>query len=225
MPLRPRLPLEVHGPDGLVLPASVTMPGRHNVANALLAVAILVAAGVEPAVAVAGIAGCAGVPGRMERVAAPGPVVGVVDFAHTPNAVAAALTTLREAVEGGRLLCVVGAGGDRDASKRPLMGAAAARGADELFLTDDNPRTENPAAIRAAVAAGAAQVPGATWHEVGGGRAEAIAAAVAAAGPHDIVAVLGKGHEQGQDVAGRVLPFDDRVVLAEALTARFGEGS
>ena len=96
---------------------------------------------------------------------------------------------------------------------------------DELFLTDDNPRTENPAAIRAAVAAGAAQVPGATWHEVGGGRAEAIAAAVAAAGPHDIVAVLGKGHEQGQDVAGRVLPFDDRVVLAEALTARFGEGS
>jgi UDP-N-acetylmuramoyl-L-alanyl-D-glutamate--2,6-diaminopimelate ligase len=216
---------EVHGPGGLVLAASVAMPGRHNVANALLAIAILAAAGVEPTVAVAGVAACTGVPGRMERVAAPGPVVGVVDFAHTPNAVAAALATLREAVEdGGRLLCVIGAGGDRDASKRPLMGEAAARGADELFITDDNPRTEDPAAIRAAVATGAAAVPGAAWHEVAG-RAEAIAAAVAAAGPRDIVAVLGKGHEPGQDVTGRVLPFDDRVVLAEALGARFREDS
>jgi UDP-N-acetylmuramoyl-L-alanyl-D-glutamate--2,6-diaminopimelate ligase len=214
----------VTGPDRVRRDASVLLPGRYNVANALLAIAVAAATGVDPATAVAGVAACGGVPGRMERVTAPGPVVGVVDFAHTPNAVAAALGALREAAAptGARVICVVGAGGDRDAGKRPMMGEAAARGADEVIVTDDNPRSEDPAAIRAQVAAGVAGVAGAHWTD-GGDRTAAIAAAVAAARPGDIVAVLGKGHEQGQEVAGQVHPFDDRVVLAAALRARFEE--
>ncbi|MGA8114469.1 MAG: UDP-N-acetylmuramoyl-L-alanyl-D-glutamate--2,6-diaminopimelate ligase [Actinocatenispora sp.] len=216
---------EVMGPDGLRLTGGVALPGRHNVANALLAVAILAAAGVDPAVAVAGVAECGGVPGRMERVIAPGQVAGVVDFAHTPGAVTAALASLREAaaLEDGRVICVVGSGGDRDRSKRPMIGEAAARGADELIVTDDNPRFEDPAQVRAEVAAGAAPVPGARWREVAG-RAEAIATAVAHSRPGDIIAVLGRGHEQNQEVAGKVLAFDDRIVLRDALTDRFGEG-
>ena len=214
---------ELTGPDGATRPASVLLPGRYNVANALLAVAIAVGAGVDTAAAVDGVAGCGGVPGRMERVSAPGPVIGVVDFAHTPNAVAAALGALREAAPAGaRVICVVGAGGDRDTGKRPMMGEAAARGADEVIITDDNPRSEDPAAIRAEVAAGARRVVGASVVD-GGYRSAAIAAAVDRARPGDIVAVLGKGHEQGQEVAGEVHPFDDRVVLAAALRARFEE--
>jgi UDP-N-acetylmuramoyl-L-alanyl-D-glutamate--2,6-diaminopimelate ligase len=211
---------EVCGPGGFVFPAGVAIPGRHNVANALLAIAILHGAGVDPDTAAAGIAACGGVPGRMERVVAPGPVVGVVDYAHKPDAVRAVLVALREAAEG-RVLCVIGAGGDRDRSKRPMMGATAARGADLVIVTDDNPRSEDPAAIRAEVAAGVSAVPGAGFTEVAG-RADAIAAAVAASRPGDVVAVLGKGHEQGQEVAGKVYPFDDRLVLGGALAERFG---
>ncbi len=214
---------QISGPDGLSVSAGVAMPGRHNVANALLAIAILHAAGVDAKIAADGVAGCGGVPGRMERVNAPGPVVGVVDFAHTPGAVQAALVALREAAEpdGGRVICVVGSGGDRDRSKRPLIGAAAAQGADELIVTDDNPRYEDPAQVRAGVAEGAAGVPGARWSEIGG-RADAIAAAVARSRPGDIVAVLGRGHEHSQEVAGTVVAFDDRIVLRDALTDRFG---
>jgi UDP-N-acetylmuramoyl-L-alanyl-D-glutamate--2,6-diaminopimelate ligase len=211
------------GPDGLRLEAAVAQPGRHNVANALLAIASLVAVGVDPQVAAIGVAGCPGVPGRLEKVVAPGPVTGIVDYAHKPDAVVAALAALREplrAAGSGRLICVIGAGGDRDAGKRKVMGAAAARGADVVLVTDDNPRTEEPAAIRAAVLAGArdgdAQV-----REIDGRRA-AIAEAVALARPGDVVALLGKGHERGQEVAGVVYPFDDRVELAAALTERFG---
>jgi UDP-N-acetylmuramoyl-L-alanyl-D-glutamate--2,6-diaminopimelate ligase len=211
------------GPDGLRLSAAVAQPGLHNVANALLALASLVAAGVDPQVAAVGVAACPGVPGRLEKVAAPGPVTGIVDYAHKPDAVVAVLTALREPLRAagtGRLICVIGAGGDRDTAKRPVMGAAAARGADIVLVTDDNPRTEEPAAIRAAVLAGTRD-GGAEVHEVDGRRA-AIAQAVALAGPGDVVALLGKGHERGQEVAGVVYPFDDRVELAAALTARFG---
>jgi UDP-N-acetylmuramoyl-L-alanyl-D-glutamate--2,6-diaminopimelate ligase len=213
------------GPDGLRLPALVTMPGRHNVANALLAIAMLAAVGVDPKVAVEGVAACAGVPGRLERVAAPGPVLGVVDYAHKPDAIVAALAALREvaAARGGRLVCVIGAGGDRDRGKRGPMGAAAAHGADLVIITDDNPRTEDDAAIRAEVCRGAvgAATP-AELVEIGGRRA-AIAEAVRRAGPADVIALLGKGHERGQEVGGEVLPFDDRVELAAALAARFGD--
>ncbi|MFB9544133.1 UDP-N-acetylmuramoyl-L-alanyl-D-glutamate--2,6-diaminopimelate ligase [Micromonospora sagamiensis] len=214
-----------HGPDGLTLSAGVALPGRHNVANALLAIASLVAVGVDPRTAAAGVAECPGVPGRLELVRAPGPVKGVVDYAHKPDAIVAALTALRELTTGGgRLICVIGAGGDRDRGKRPVMGAAAARGADVVLVTDDNPRTEDPAAIRAEVRAGAETTAGrvATVLDVAGRRA-AIDEAVRMAGPGDVVAVLGKGHERGQEVGGEVLPFDDRTELADALRARFGD--
>ncbi|MEO3779919.1 UDP-N-acetylmuramoyl-L-alanyl-D-glutamate--2,6-diaminopimelate ligase [Micromonospora sp. B11E3] len=209
-----------HGPDGLTVRAGVALPGRHNVANALLAIAALVAAGVDARTAADGVAACGGVPGRLELVAA-GPVRGVVDYAHKTDAIVAALAALRE-LSGGRLICVLGAGGDRDRGKRPAMGAAAAEGADVVIVTDDNPRAEDPAAIRAEVLAGAyrAGTP-ARIVEVGGRRA-AIDEAVRLAAPGDAIALLGKGHERGQEVAGEVLPFDDRTELADALRARFG---
>jgi UDP-N-acetylmuramoyl-L-alanyl-D-glutamate--2,6-diaminopimelate ligase len=160
------------------------------------------------------------VPGRLELVGAPGPVLGVVDYAHKPDAIVAALAALREVAAGeretGRLICVIGAGGDRDRGKRPLMGAAAAQGADLVVVTDDNPRSEDPAAIRAEVLAG---IPGGAIQIAG--RRAAIAEAVRLARPGDVIAVLGKGHERGQEVNGVVNPFDDRVELAAALTERF----
>ncbi|WP_433343549.1 UDP-N-acetylmuramoyl-L-alanyl-D-glutamate--2,6-diaminopimelate ligase [Micromonospora sp. CA-111912] len=211
-----------HGPDGLTVPAGVALPGRHNVANALLAIAALVAAGVDAETAAAGVAACGGVPGRLELVSTAGPVRGVVDYAHKTDAIVAALAALRE-LSAGRLICVIGAGGDRDRGKRPAMGAAAAQGADVVLVTDDNPRTEDPGAIRAEVLAGAyrAGAP-ARIVEVAGRRA-AIDEAVRLAAPGDVVAVLGKGHERGQEVGGEVLPFDDRTELADALRARFGD--
>jgi UDP-N-acetylmuramoyl-L-alanyl-D-glutamate--2,6-diaminopimelate ligase len=209
----------VHGP-GVELDAAVSLPGRHNVANALLALAGLVAVGVDPATAAEGIAACAGVPGRLQRVPAPGPVIGVVDYAHKPDAIVAALAALRESTKG-RLICVIGAGGDRDRAKRPVMGAAAARGADLVIVTDDNPRTEDPAVIRAAVYEGARMAGGGEVVEVDGRRA-AIGAAVGRAAPGDVIALLGKGHERGQEVGGQVYPFDDRIELAAALSRRFG---
>src|SRR5690606_475654 len=111
-----------HGPDGVTVPARVSLPGRHNVANALLAIAALTALGVDPVAAAQGVADCPGVPGRLERVAAPGTVTGVVDYAHKPDAIVAALAALRALPGRGRLVCVIGAGGDRDRGKRPLMG-------------------------------------------------------------------------------------------------------
>jgi UDP-N-acetylmuramoyl-L-alanyl-D-glutamate--2,6-diaminopimelate ligase len=211
------------GPHGAPVKAGVSQPGLHNVANALLAIAALVEVGVEPAVAAAGVAACPGVPGRLEVVASPGPVLGVVDYAHKPDAIVAALAALR-GMGRGRLICVIGAGGDRDRGKRPFMGEAAARGADLIVVTDDNPRGEDPAAIRAEVRAGAAAVTGADHIVEVAGRREAIAAAVRAAAPGDIVAVLGKGHERGQETSGTMAPFDDRVELAAALARVYGEG-
>ncbi len=211
----------VEGPDGAHTAARVAMPGAYSIENAVLALAVLRSVDVPLATAVAGVADAGQLPGRMERVtgSAAGPA-GVVDYAHDPGSVAAALAALRP-VTAGKLICVLGCGGDRDAGKRPLMGEAAARGADVFVATDDNPRSEDPATIRTAMLGGVARVPAAERAEVVevGDRAAAIAAAVEQAGPGDCVAVLGKGHEQGQEVAGVVHPFDDREVLAAALAA------
>jgi UDP-N-acetylmuramoyl-L-alanyl-D-glutamate--2,6-diaminopimelate ligase len=204
----------LNGPGGS-WPASVRLPGRFNVANAVLAVALLDAVGVPVETALAGIADTV-VPGRMEPVDAGQPFVAVVDYAHTPDAVSTALAALRGSTSG-RLITVLGCGGDRDAGKRPAMGAAAAAGSDVLVVTDDNPRSEDPAVIRAAMLAGAGEVAaGAEVLEVAG-RRDAIAAAVGLAGPGDTLLVAGKGHETGQEVAGTVHPFDDRDVLREVL--------
>jgi UDP-N-acetylmuramoyl-L-alanyl-D-glutamate--2,6-diaminopimelate ligase len=207
----------LHGPGGRSWPARVRLPGRFNVANAVLAAALLDAVGVPVEAAVQGIAETV-VPGRMEPVDAGQPFVAVVDYAHTPDAVETALAALRAATSG-RLLTVLGCGGDRDAGKRPAMGAAAAAGSDVLVVTDDNPRSEDPAAIRRAVLAGAAEVPADRRAEVleVGDRRAALAAAVRIARPGDTLLVAGKGHETGQEVAGAVLPFDDREVLREVL--------
>jgi UDP-N-acetylmuramoyl-L-alanyl-D-glutamate--2,6-diaminopimelate ligase len=216
-----------HGPDDRKVEAGVALPGRHNVANALLALASLVAVGVDAQVAARGIAACKGVPGRLELVDAPGEILGVVDYAHKPDAIVAALAALRELAtgRGGRLICVIGAGGDRDKGKRPLMGAAAARGSDLVIVTDDNPRTEDPASVRLAVRAGAEDAGVAAKVVEVAGRRAAIDEAVRLAGPGDVVAVLGKGHERGQEVDGQVLPFDDRIELAAAMAAAAGSAS
>ena len=204
------------GPDGGTWPARVRLPGRFNVANAVLAVALLAAVGVPVETALAGIAETV-VPGRMEPVDAGQPFVAVVDYAHTPDAVATALAALRGATSG-RLITVLGCGGDRDPGKRPAMGAAAAAGSDVLVVTDDNPRSEDPALIRAAMLAGASDTAGRGEVLEVAGRREAIAAAVALAGPGDTLLVAGKGHETGLEVAGTVHSFDDRAVLREVLT-------
>jgi UDP-N-acetylmuramoyl-L-alanyl-D-glutamate--2,6-diaminopimelate ligase len=151
----------------------------------------------------------------MEPVDAGQPFTAVVDYAHTPDAVATALAALRASTQG-RLITVLGCGGDRDQGKRPAMGAAAARGSDVVVVTDDNPRSEDPAAVRAAVLAGVPADRRGAVEEVGDRRA-AIARAVALARPGDTVLVAGKGHESGQEVAGTVTPFDDRAVLREVL--------
>ena len=199
--------------------AGCAIPGRFNVANALLALAMLHAAGVDPAVAAPAIA-TASVPGRMERIDAGQPFLAVVDYCHKPAAVDGALRALRSLTRG-KLIIVLGCGGDRDRGKRPHMGEIAARGADLLVVTDDNPRSEDPGAIRRGMLDGALGVPPGERGEVLeiGARAEAIATAVAAAGDGDTVLVAGKGHESGQEIAGVVHPFDDRIVLREAIEA------
>ncbi|MBI2246136.1 MAG: UDP-N-acetylmuramoyl-L-alanyl-D-glutamate--2,6-diaminopimelate ligase [Nocardioides sp.] len=204
----------VLAPDGRRIPAGCALPGDFNVANTLAAVAAAAEAGLDPAVVAAGIAAAGGVPGRLERVDAGQDFLVVVDYAHKPDAVEAAIRTLRPLTEG-RVIVVLGAGGDRDPGKRPIMAGIAARLADLLVVTDDNPRTEDPATIRAAMLAGV--VTGQAI-EVGGRRA-AIREALRRAGPGDIVLIAGKGHETGQEVDGVVHPFDDREVVREEIVA------
>ncbi|WP_443076823.1 UDP-N-acetylmuramoyl-L-alanyl-D-glutamate--2,6-diaminopimelate ligase [Streptomyces sp. TRM 70361] len=215
----------VVGPRGETVRAAAPLPGPFNVSNALAAITALVAAGIDLETAAEGVAAVPGVPGRLERVDAGQPYLAVVDYAHKPDAVESVLRALRK-VTGGRVHAVLGCGGDRDPHKRPAMGAALARLADTAVLTSDNPRSEDPLAILAAMLAGAAEVP---VHERGTvlveeERAAAIAAAVARAEPGDTVLVAGKGHEQGQDIAGVIRPFDDREVLRAAVERRLAAG-
>ena len=197
------------------------LTGDFNVANALTAIAGLAEAGLDPREVARGLALSGGVPGRLERVDEGQGFLAVVDYAHKPDAVTAALAALRPQT-AGRLIVVLGAGGDRDTGKRPIMGEIAARLADVLVVTDDNPRSEDPAAIRAAVLAGAADVPEGDRADVReeGDRRAAIRLAVSLAGPGDTLVVAGKGHETGQEVHGTVHPFDDREVLAEEMRSR-----
>jgi UDP-N-acetylmuramoyl-L-alanyl-D-glutamate--2,6-diaminopimelate ligase len=207
----------MHGPDGLLANATIPLPGEFNVANALLAAAILGTTGVSADEIVAGLAG-GEVPGRMERVYLGQPFTAVVDYAHKPAAVAQALDALRAGTDG-RVITVLGCGGDRDTAKRPMMGEAAVRRSEVLIVTDDNPRSEDPDAIRAAMLTGARSVGPAHGGEIVeiGDRREAIASAVSLAQPGDVVLIAGKGHETGQEVAGVVHPFSDRDELEAAI--------
>ena len=204
----------VVGPDGEWATTWVPIAGDFNVANALAAIAAMTEAGFDLAAGAAGMAASGGVPGRLEKVDAGQDFHVVVDYAHKPDAVEAALATLRP-LTSGRLIVVIGAGGDRDTGKRPVMGEIAARMADVLVVTDDNPRSEDPAAIRAEVLAGT-RGGTAEVREVGDRRL-AIRTALALADPGDIVLVAGKGHERGQEIDGEVHPFDDRDVVREEL--------
>jgi UDP-N-acetylmuramoyl-L-alanyl-D-glutamate--2,6-diaminopimelate ligase len=212
----------VVGPGGVEADASVTLPGPFNVTNALGAIVALVEAGVRLEDAVAGVAGCPGVPGRLERVPG-GPPDAFVDYSHKPGAVEAVLSSLRS-VTAGELIVVLGCGGDRDQGKRPLMGAAAARLADVAVFTSDNPRSEDPLAILAEMLQGVLGVPRGERARViiEPDRAAAIGLAVVMAGKGDVVLVAGKGHETGQYVGDSVLPFDDREVTAAALARQAG---
>jgi UDP-N-acetylmuramoyl-L-alanyl-D-glutamate--2,6-diaminopimelate ligase len=195
----------------------MTLPlgGRFNVANALAAATAAGTLGITEDVIAAGLGNVAPVPGRMEAVDAGQPFRVVVDFAHTPDALAGLLAELRE-VTPGRVIVVFGCGGDRDADKRPVMGRSAAEGADLAIVTSDNPRGEDPEAIVAAIVAG---VPvarrDAVVTEVD--RRRAIARALAEAVEGDVVVIAGKGHETTQTVAGEKRPFDDRTVARELL--------
>jgi UDP-N-acetylmuramoyl-L-alanyl-D-glutamate--2,6-diaminopimelate ligase len=208
----------VLGPGGIEADADIQLTGPFNVANALAAVVALVEAGIPLPTAVAGVGGLQGVPGRLERVDEGQDFVTLVDYSHKPGAVEAVLTALRQVTEGS-LTIVIGCGGDRDRSKRPLMGEAAVRLADMAVFTSDNPRSEDPLAILAAMLEGGLKVPQAERAHivVEPDRTAAIRLALTRAGRGDVVVVAGKGHEQGQYVAGEVLPFDDREVVREEL--------
>jgi UDP-N-acetylmuramoyl-L-alanyl-D-glutamate--2,6-diaminopimelate ligase len=190
------------------------LAGRFNVQNALAAVGVARCLGIDDATAARALAGVGRIPGRMERISAGGIAI-VVDYAHTPDALESALTALRETT-GGALAIVFGCGGDRDRGKRAQMGAVAARFADRLYVTSDNPRGEDPQSIADAIVGGI----GSSKRVVELDRRRAIERAVAEASPGDVVLVAGKGHETYQIVGDRVLPFDDAAIAREVLAAR-----
>jgi UDP-N-acetylmuramoyl-L-alanyl-D-glutamate--2,6-diaminopimelate ligase len=212
------------GPGGVIsliattprgpLPLDVRLRGGFNVENVLCAVALGEVLELPHSAVRDGIAAVRGVPGRFEPVDAGQPFTVLVDYAHTPDGLENVLRSARE-ITPGRLICVFGCGGDRDRGKRPLMGAVVRRMADVALVTSDNPRSEDPAAIIAEITAGFDM-------DVEVDRRAAIERAVAMAEPSDLVVIAGKGHEQGQEVGGRIIPFDDREVAREALAALAG---
>jgi UDP-N-acetylmuramoyl-L-alanyl-D-glutamate--2,6-diaminopimelate ligase len=204
--------LEADGAVELRLP----LLGRYNAWNAAAAFAAARALGLAPAAALAGLAAVPVVPGRLETVTAGQPFTVAVDYAHTPDALERSLAAVREHAVG-RVLLVFGCGGDRDRGKRAVMGRVARAGAGEIWVTSDNPRSEDPAAIAAEILAGAGGVGGPVHLELD--RRAAIAAALDAARPGDVVLIAGKGHETTQTIGRRVLPFDDRETARELLRA------
>lgn len=199
------------GFDGRELSVALPLVGDFMAGNALVAAGLAIATGEDKAASLKAISGLKGVAGRLERVGEGNGGLVVVDYAHKPDALSAVLTTLRP-YAAGRLICVFGCGGDRDKGKRPLMGAIAAEKADIAIVTDDNPRSESPAAIRAEIMAASPKLS-----EIGD-REEAIRAAVKMLKPGDLLVVAGKGHESGQIIGDRTLPFSDHDVVRKALS-------
>ncbi len=199
------------GVDGQELSVALPLVGDFMAGNALVAAGLAIATGEDKAAAIRAIAGLKGVAGRLERVGEVNGGLVVVDYAHKPDALAAVLTTLRPYATG-RLICVFGCGGDRDKGKRPLMGSIAAERADIAIVTDDNPRSEDPATIRAEIMAASPKLL-----EIGD-REEAIRSAVCMLTPGDLLVVAGKGHETGQIIGDRTLPFSDHDVVRKALS-------
>lgn len=201
------------------LDVRLPLGGRFNIANATVAAEVAVALGVAPDAVAAGLASATPVPGRFEQVDVDGPYRVVVDYAHTPDGLEHVLAAAREVAPEGRVLVVFGCGGERDTTKRPLMGRAAEEGADLVVVTSDNPRSEDPDRIIGDIVAGFERRP---WL-VEPDRRAAIRAALGEARAGDIVVIAGKGHETTQEIGRRVQPFDDREVAArEARQVRGG---
>jgi UDP-N-acetylmuramoyl-L-alanyl-D-glutamate--2,6-diaminopimelate ligase len=198
-------------------PVTVPLSGMFNVDNALVAAAVGQSLGIDADRVAEGLAAAPPVPGRMEVVWSGPPFAVVVDYAHTPAGLAVALAAARHLAPSRRVISVFGAGGDRDQGKRPAMGEAGARGSDVVILTSDNPRSEDPLAIIDQVRAGIGTTAEVV---VEPDRAEAIATAIARASDGDVIVIAGKGHEVGQYLADRVVPFDDRVEARQALARR-----
>lgn len=203
-------------------PVTLALGGRFNVSNALAAATSAARLGIPVDEIAAGLSRAAPVPGRFQPVDEGQPFAVLVDYAHKPGALAGALSAARDAAGGGRVLLVVGAGGDRDRSKRPAMGEVAARLADRVVLTSDNPRSEDPMAIIDAIRSG---MPAAAPVTVEPDRAAAIELALAEARPGDVVLIAGKGHEAVQVVGDSTVDFDDREVARAALRALRGSGA
>lgn len=210
---------------GRELPVETHLVGRHNVRNILAAACAAESLGVPHEVIARGIASVTCVPGRLECVEARAPVRVLVDYAHTPDALANVLAIVRETVAAGpargKVICVFGCGGDRDRGKRPLMARTVAAGADAVVITSDNPRSEDPEEIIAQTIAGLTSDEACTV-EVEPDRARAIQRAIALADPGDVVLVAGKGHEKHQIIGSRRVPFDDVEVARAAVIQRFG---
>ncbi len=201
--------------DGADYDVELPLAGAFQTSNALVAAGLAIACGEDPARVFAALANLQGAPGRLELVGARAGAPVFVDYAHKPDALEKVLATLRPLTRE-RLIVVFGCGGDRDRGKRPLMGEIAARAADVAIVTDDNPRSEDPSAIRAEIIGGARGAGPAKIIEIAD-RARAIGAAVADLRPGDVLIVAGKGHETGQIVGNRILPFSDHEAVAKAL--------
>ena len=211
-----RVQLKIRGAAGILIETSTSLRGGYNFDNLLMAIAIAVELGVDPIDIAAIVPNIIGAAGRLEEIAVGQDFTALVDYAHTPDAVSNVLSSIRE-ITSGKVIAVLGCGGDRDPMKRPLMGQALSANSDIAIFTSDNPRSENPDAILQAMTAG---IEIAQPSQRINDRAEAIAYAVSLAGAGDTVAVLGKGHELGQEINGKTLDFDDRVVLAKAIEAK-----
>ena len=205
--------LTIVGPGGILLSIESPLIGDYNSANVLMALALAVESGIDPLAAADALNTAKGAPGRMELVDLAQNFTAVVDYAHTPDAVSAALKAIRGATKG-KVIAVLGCGGDRDAAKRPLMGKSLISGADIAIFTSDNPRNEDPLSILDQMHEG---IQLAENHFVIVDRREAIKFAVENASRNDCVVVLGKGHETGQEVMGKISPFDGRVELKAAI--------
>jgi UDP-N-acetylmuramoyl-L-alanyl-D-glutamate--2,6-diaminopimelate ligase len=205
--------IKIRGNEGVLIEGVTKLIGDFNLDNLLMAVAIAVISGVDPIEISANLSRYSGAPGRFEQVNVGQNFLAFVDYAHTPDAVKNVLQSAR-AITNGKLIAVLGCGGDRDRSKRPLMGKALLE-ADCAIFTSDNPRSESPTEILKEMTSGIENTG-----EIIIDRKDAIVRAVALAQPGDVVAILGKGHEVGQEINGNKNPFDDRKVLAEAIAGK-----
>ena len=206
----------IRGKDGILIESRTPMHGGFNLDNLLMAVAIAYECGIDPLEMATLIPTLTGAPGRLEAVSLGQDFTALVDYAHSPDAVINVLNAVRE-FTSGKVIAVLGCGGDRDASKRPLMGSALVQGSDIAIFTSDNPRSEKPESILGQmVGAMSVDAPSSVIPD----RAAAIAYAVSLAQTGDTVVVLGKGHESGQEVQGTITPFDDRLQLAHAIESK-----